>query len=167
MSHTLNHPESAKRFLSDRKQVEWHDTALWGVRKRRDVAAGSVPEWEVLRESAQAIKSDVIAHLDTYIEEFATAAEAAGAIVHWASKPEQLNETVHGILKDHKVERVVKSKSMLTEECELNHYLHDQGYEVIDTDLGERLVQLRNEPPSHIVLPAVHLQLDEIAAIFR
>ncbi len=167
MSSRLDHPKQASEFLKDPKRSEWHDTALWGVRKRRDAAAGSVPEWETLRETAQAIKSDVITNIDTHLEAFEAAATAAGAIVHWASKPEELNQTVNGILKEHKAENIVKSKSMLTEECGLNDYLHDQGYDVIDTDLGERLVQLRKEPPSHIVLPAVHLQLDEIADIFR
>ena len=167
MSTPLNHPEAAKQFLQDPKQVEWHDSALWGVRKRRDAAAASVPEWEVLRETAQAIKTEMLANIDTHLEDFSSAAEAAGATVHWASEPEQLNHCVHDILKAYDVKRVVKSKSMLTEECGLNHYLEDQGLEVIDTDLGERLVQLRNEPPSHIVLPAVHLQLEEIADIFR
>ena len=167
MTTRLNHPEAAQQFLNDPKRSEWHDTALWGVRKKRDAAAASVPEWEILRETAQAIKSEMLAHIDTHLEQFAEAAEAAGAIVHWASEPSQLNQTVYGILKDHNVQRVVKSKSMLTEQCGLNTYLHDQGLEVIDTDLGERLVQLREEPPSHIVLPAVHLQLEEIADIFR
>lgn len=167
MRTQADHPTAAKQFLSDPQQVESHDSALWGVRKRRDAAAAMVPEWEVLRETAQAIKADMLAHIDTHLEDFARAAEAAGAIVHWAPHADDLNQTVHGILNDHHVKRVVKSKSMLTEECGLNDYLHDQGMEVVDTDLGERLVQLRDEPPSHIVLPAVHLQLDEIADIFR
>ncbi|MEM6772620.1 MAG: LUD domain-containing protein, partial [Bacteroidota bacterium] len=77
------------------------------------------------------------------------------------------NQIVHGILAQHGVDRIVKSKSMLTEECGLNDYLKEQGVAVIDTDLGERIIQLKNEPPSHIVMPAIHLKKEEIGDLFH
>jgi L-lactate dehydrogenase complex protein LldF len=86
--------------------------------------------------------------------------------VHWAADATRHNQIVLGILQGRGARRVVKSKSMLTEECGLNPYLERQGIEVIDTDLGERIVQLRGEPPSHIVLPAIHLRKEEIGALF-
>ncbi len=86
-------------------------------------------------------------------------ANEKGITVHWAKDAQEHNEIVHKILSKNNVKKVVKSKSMLTEECHLNPFLENKGIEVIDTDLGgERIVQLRNEPPSHIVLPAIHLK---------
>lgn len=78
--------------------------------------------------------------------------------MHWAEDATAHNKIVDQILKSKNIKRVVKSKSMLTEECGLNPYLYERGYEVIDTDLGERIVQLKKETPSHIVLPAIHLK---------
>ena len=87
--------------------------------------------------------------------------------VHWAKDAAEHNQIVHSILERHAVQRIVKSKSMLTEECGLNHYLEDQGIEVVDTDLGERIIQLKHEPPSHIVMPAIHLKKEEIGDLFH
>ncbi len=90
-----------------------------------------------------------------------------GAVVHWAADAEEHNQIILRILRDHETLRIVKSKSMLTEECGLNHYLEDNGIEVVDTDLGERIVQLRGETPSHIVLPAIHIKKEEVGDTFH
>src|SRR5262249_19672608 len=90
-----------------------------------------------------------------------------GASVHWARDAVEHNEIVLGILRDHNVRHVVKSKSMLTEECHLNPFLERHGIEVVDTDLGEWIVQLRGEPPSHIVLPAIHIKKEEVGQLFH
>jgi L-lactate dehydrogenase complex protein LldF len=161
------HPAAAARFLADEARAGWHDAALWAVRSRRDAAAASVPDWEALRARAEAIRRHVLDHLDEYLERFEARASALGARVHWARDADEHNAIVLGILRERGVSRVVKSKSMLTEECGLNARLEAQGVEVVDTDLGERIVQLRGEPPSHIVMPAIHLRRREVGALFH
>lgn len=163
----MSHPEQAARFTADRERAAWHDRALWSVRARRDAAARSVPEWEALREQAAAIKARTLADLASHLEAFERHAVARGAVVHWAADAAAHNRIVLEILRSRGAARVVKSKSMLTEECGLNHHLERNGVEVVDTDLGERIVQLRGEPPSHIVLPAIHLRKEEIGDLFH
>jgi L-lactate dehydrogenase complex protein LldF len=129
--------------------------------------AATVPDWEALRDAAARIKEHTLGRCADYLEEFERNAIALGARVHFARDAAELNAIVHGVLVERGVSRVVKSKSMLTEECRLNPYLEARGIEVTDTDLGERIVQLRREPPSHIVLPAIHLKKEEIGALFH
>ena len=159
---TIDHAAAAARFNADPARVGWHDGALWFVRLKRDRAAASVAEWEALRELASAIKEHTLSHLDEYLERFEARATANGATVHWARDADEHNRIVYDLLRAHGVERMVKSKSMLTEECGLNPYLEARGIAVVDTDLGERIVQLRREHPSHIVMPAIHLKKDSI-----
>jgi DNA-binding MarR family transcriptional regulator len=102
-----------------------------------------------------------------YLEEFERNATRLGAVVHWAKDAAEHNEIVLKLLQDRGVKRVVKSKSMLTEECHLNPYLELHGIEVVDTDLGERIVQFRGEHPSHIVLPAIHIKKEEVGDCFH
>ena len=162
-----DHARLANQFTSDAERARWHDSALWFVRQKRDRMARSLPEWERLREMAAQIKAHTLSHLPQYLEEFERNATRLGAVVHWARNAQEHNEIVHGILQEHQVQRVVKSKSMLTEECHLNPYLEAQGIEVVDTDLGEWIVQLRGEPPSHIVLPAIHIRKEEVGETFH
>ncbi|WP_413431427.1 lactate utilization protein B [Crateriforma spongiae] len=163
----VDHPTAAKPFVTNEDRSHWHDDALWFVRVKRDRQASSVPEWEYLRERASAIKTHTIANLGDYLEQFERNATARGATVHWAADAEEHNAIVLKILRQHGTERIVKSKSMLTEECGLNPYLEDNGVEVVDTDLGERIVQLREETPSHIVLPAIHIKKEEVGQTFH
>ncbi len=167
MSVLHNHPAKAKEFVANNERMHWHDTALWFVREKRDKASKSIPEWEQLRNFADQIKSHTMANLDKYLLEFEKNASAKGIKIHWAKDALEHNEIVYKILKEKSVKKVVKSKSMLTEECHLNPYLELKGIEVIDTDLGERIVQLRNEPPSHIVLPAIHLKKQDVSDTFH
>jgi L-lactate dehydrogenase complex protein LldF len=162
-----DHAERAEKFNRDEARVDWHDKTLWFVRKKRDVAANTLPEWEQLREAASQIKNDVLAHLHEYLLEFERNAMQNGIIVHWAETPDEHNRIVHEIIAAHGVSKIVKSKSMLTEECHLNEYLESNGIEVVDTDLGERIVQLAGEPPSHIVLPCIHWKKEEIGELFH
>ena len=157
----------SSQFLKDEQRVGWHDESLWLVRKKRDKVANSVPEWEQLREQASAVKNDVLSNLDSYLLQFEEQATKNGAHVHWASDARRFNEIVLDIIKQNGAGRIVKSKSMLTEECGLNPYLEQNGIEIIDTDLGERIIQFRHEPPSHIVLPAIHLRKEEIGELFE
>jgi L-lactate dehydrogenase complex protein LldF len=163
----VDHAAAAARFTADEARTDWHDAALWFVREKRDVAAAALPEWETLRTLASEIKEHTLSHLDEYLERFEANAIANGARVHWARDADEHNRIVHAILSGAGARRLVKSKSMLTEECGLNPYLEARGIEVVDTDLGERIVQLRNEAPSHIVLPAIHLKKEEIGNTFH
>ena len=127
------------------------------MRTKRDRMASAVPEWEALRDRAAAVKAHARGRLADYLEQFEREATRRGIRIHWARDADEHNATVHRILSERGVTRLVKSKSMLTEECHLNPYLEAHGIEVTDTDLGERIVQLAKEPPSHIVLPVVPL----------
>lgn len=163
----VDHAGAAAKFTSDEARTTWHDNALWWIREKRDAASSALPEWETLRALASGIKEHTLTHLDSYLEQFEAAATKNGATVHWARDAAEHNAIAHGILAAANARRLVKSKSMLTEECELNPYLQSRGIEVVDTDLGERIVQLRDEPPSHIVMPAIHLKKEEIGETFH
>ncbi len=163
----VDHPRAAAEFVRDDARAHWHDQALWFVRVKRDRMAHSLPEWETLRAKAAAIKAHTIGRLADYLEQFERQATALGATVHWAADAAEHNQIVLQILQRHGVKQVAKSKSMLTEECHLNPYLERHGITVVDTDLGEWIVQLRGEPPSHIVLPAIHIKKEEVGELFH
>ena len=163
----VDHAAAAARFNADAERTGWHDATLWLTREKRDRAAGQVPEWEALRDLASEIKAHTLSRLDDYLTTFEAQATANGIAVHWARDADEHNRIVHGILAKHGVRKIVKSKSMLTEECGLNPYLEACGIEVVDTDLGERIVQLKDEPPSHLVMPAIHVKKEEIGALFH
>ena len=160
------HPEAAAGFLRDAERAKWHDDSLWFVRQKRDRAT-DLPEWESLRDAAAAMKTHAMSRLADLLEEFERRATEHGVSVHWARDAAEHNEIVQRILRDAGAKRVVKSKSMLTEECGLNPYLEASGIEVVDSDLGERIVQLANEAPSHIVMPAIHWKKSEIGELFH
>ena len=153
--------------MSDDARAHWHDQSLWFIRSKRDKAASTLPEWEELRERASGIKLHTMSRLADYLEEFERNATRLGATVHWARTPAEHNQIVLDIIQKHGAKKVVKSKSMLTEECHLNPFLERNEIEVVDTDLGEWIVQLRNEPPSHIVMPAIHIKREEIGDLFH
>ncbi|MFZ5970258.1 MAG: lactate utilization protein B [Bacteroidota bacterium] len=163
----MSHAALSKEFNADPARVDWHNKTLWWIRQKRDRAAQALPEWEQLREAASQIKLNVLSNLANYLEQLEQRASHHGIKVHWASDAEVHNRIVHTILKDAGIDRIVKSKSMLTEECHLNEYLERNGIDVVDTDLGERIVQLAKEPPSHIVLPCIHKKKEEIGALFH
>ncbi len=163
----MSHATLAQEFTKNEDRAHWHDGALWFVRAKRDRCANSLPEWELLREIASQIKQHTVSKLGDYLEQFEANAEKLGAKVHWAKDAAEHNEIVLEILQQHNARHVVKSKSMLTEECHLNPFLERHGIEVIDTDLGERIVQLRHEHPSHIVLPAIHIKKEEVGELFH
>lgn len=167
MATATSHPKQAAAFVKNRERAAWHDQTLWHVRAKRDLAAATIPEWEELRERASAIKQYTMTHLADLLEQFESAAQQRGIHVHWAKDAAEHNQIVLGLLQKHRVQKLVKSKSMLTEECHLNPYLERHGIEVVDTDLGEWIVQLREEPPSHIVMPAIHTKREEIGELFH
>lgn len=164
---TKDHATLAEAFNKDEERVNWHDGSLWWIRQKRDRSANQIPEWEDLRETASQIKNNVISNLHDYLVQFEANAKKNGVTVHWADDAQEHNEIVYSILKAKEINQMVKSKSMLTEECHLNEYLEERGIEVINSDLGEYIQQLDNEPPSHIVLPCIHKKKEEIGKLFH
>jgi L-lactate dehydrogenase complex protein LldF len=162
-----NHSKAAAAFLKKSQRAQWHDETLWFVRAKRDKAAHQVPEWETLRNLASQIKEHTLSKLDEYLLQFEANAQKNGIRVHWANDAAEHNQIVYEILHKHNAVNIVKSKSMLTEECGLNHFLSERKMSVVDTDLGEYIVQLREEPPSHIVLPAIHLKKEDVSNTFH
>ncbi len=170
----IQHSKAAEIFNKDEPRVDWHNATLWNVRKKRDTAALQVDQWEKLRETASKIKHHTLSKLDDYLVLFEENALKNGIKVHWAADGDEHNNIVLQIIKNADLPKnsnghiaMVKSKSMLTEECHLNSFLEKNKVEVIDTDLGERIIQLRNEPPSHIVAPAIHLKKEEVGETFQ
>src|SRR5579871_3778609 len=162
----IDQAEAAARFIAAPEHEEMHDARLWDLRHKRDREMQVIPEWETLRALASAIKEHTLTHLDEYLEQFEAHAQGNGVHVHWARDAAEHNRIVHGILRDHGARSLIKSKSMLTEECGMRHYMASVGIEVIETDLGERIQQLDNEDPSHVVVPAVHKLRTDVAEVF-
>ena len=162
----IDHAEAAKRFIAAPEHQSFHDERLWDLRKKRDGQAHAMPEWEELRELASQIKEHTLTHLDIYLEQFEAAARANGVTVHWAKDGAEHNAIVLGLLRDHGAKTLIKSKSMLTEECGMREHLTANGIEITETDLGERIQQLDGEAPSHIVVPAVHKLRRDVADVF-
>src|SRR5262249_43000165 len=156
----------AEQFIALEEHEATHDRLVWGMRQHRDQAVAAVPEWEQLRELASQIKEHTLTHLDQYLEQFEQNATKLGTQVHWARDAEEHNATVYGILQSRGVKSLIKSKSMLQEECGLTPYLQKRDIEVTESDLGERIQQLSNEPPSHIVVPAIHKLRSDVAKLF-
>jgi L-lactate dehydrogenase complex protein LldF len=162
----IDHAEAASEFIAAKEHQEFHDRRLWDLRLKRDREAHGIPEWEELRELASRIKEHTLSRLADYLEEFEARARENGATVHWARDATEHNQIVLDILSARGAKTLVKSKSMLTEECDMRPFLERRGIEVIETDLGERIQQLDDEPPSHIVVPAVHKLRDDVSAVF-
>ncbi|GAB3838052.1 lactate utilization protein B [Hymenobacter jeollabukensis] len=163
----MSHPQRAAAFTSDAERTTWHDETLWFVRQKRDKAVYGIPEFQQLRQLASDIKEHTLSRLDEYLEQFEQNARANGVTVHWAADAEEHNRIVLDLIRKAGATSLVKSKSMLTEECHLNPYLVKNGIAVVDTDLGERIVQLREEAPSHLVLPAIHLKKEDVGETFH
>ena len=145
--------------------------ALGNVEKgfigKRQKAADALPEFDALRDNARDIKNHVLAHLDLYLEEYERKVTASGGIVHWAETAEDARRIVLDICKKANARTVTKGKSMITEEIALNDHLEANGIEPVETDLGEYIIQLRGEHPSHIIAPAVHLNKEQVESDFR
>lgn len=139
-------------------------TSLFG--DRRKAAIATVTDWEGLRDEARAIKDDTLLNLDRYLEEFVARAEEAGARVHWARDAAEACEVIGAIARERGARTVVKSKSMASEEIHLNAALEERGIQAIETDLGEYIIQLAGETPSHIVAPAIHKTKAQVTELF-
>ena len=160
--------KSASQVLTrDLRHRDLIQTALGKYEIKRDEMKARFQNWEGARQTAAEIKFEAINHLDRYLAEFVTRLEARGTKVHWANTAEQARQIITDICRDRQAKRVVKSKAMTAEEIHLNAALEKAGLEVVESDLGEFIVQLREETPYHIVFPAMHLTRGEIREVFQ
>ncbi|MCH8189458.1 MAG: iron-sulfur cluster-binding protein, partial [Proteobacteria bacterium] len=134
---------------------------------KRQQAVDKLPEFDALCGRAVEIKDDVLAHLDYYLEVYERAVTASGGHVHWCATVEEACETVLRLCRSVDAKTVTKGKSMIGEEMEINPYLERHGIEPIETDLGEYIIQLAGEPPSHIIAPAVHKTKEQVTDLFH
>jgi len=134
---------------------------------KRAKAAAALPEFEALRDRARDIKDHVLAHLDLYLEAYEAKVTAAGGHVHWARDADEARGIVLDLCRKANARTVTKGKSMISEEINLNDFLEKHGIAPVETDLGEYIIQLRGEHPSHIIAPAVHLNMDQVREDFR
>jgi L-lactate dehydrogenase complex protein LldF len=134
---------------------------------KRAKAAAALPEFEDLRDAGRAIKDHALAHLDLYLEAYEARVNAAGGHVHFAETAEDARRIILGICQGAGARTVTKGKSMISEEIGLNEHLETNGITPVETDLGEYIIQLRGEVPSHIIAPAVHVNQDQVEADFR
>ncbi|WP_281649307.1 lactate utilization protein B [Novacetimonas hansenii] len=162
----VNHARAAEKFLEDAPHLQFHDERLWDMRQKRDDQMHMLPEWQELRTEASRIKEHTLARLPEYLERFEENAKKNGIHVHWARDGAEHNRIVGEILQAHNARSLIKSKSMVTEECDMRPYLEKRGVTVTETDLGERIQQLDDQLPSHIVVPAVHKLTSDVARIF-
>ena len=162
-----SHSKAAKRFVADAERMAWHDKALYAVREKRDRMMESVPEWEELRRLSSEIKRHTLSRLGHYLCEFERNATANGMQVHWAQDAAGMNTIVWDLVRRHGGHNLIKSKSMLSEECGLTPFLRERGIDAVESDLGERIMQLLHQPPSHIVLPAIGVRREEVGALFE
>src|SRR5215510_317780 len=158
--------ENAKAALADThlRGALKNATSLFGERRKQ--AAASLPNWEALRTQARAIKDEALSHLDRYLKEFVRNAESRGAKIHRARDAAEANAIICKLAAEHSARIIVKSKSMTTEETHLNTALEAAGMQVVETDLGEYIIQLAHETPSHIIAPAIHKTKGQIAELF-
>ncbi|HET7348254.1 MAG TPA: LutB/LldF family L-lactate oxidation iron-sulfur protein [Acidobacteriaceae bacterium] len=152
-----------------------HDTQLRAnvrhatdvIQRKRAAVVGETPDWQELREAASAIKTHTLRHLDSYLLQFEQACTAAGGHVHWASDADEANRIIADIVRQHGGKEVIKIKTMTSDETKLNDALEHEGIRAHETDLAELIIQLGDDKPSHIVVPALHKNRNQVREIFR
>ena len=159
--------QNAAEALADETLQSSLASAKAGFRVGRSEAAARLPEFETLRDEARGIKDHVLAHLDLYLEAFETRVKEQGGHVHWARDTAEACDTVLTICRAAGAKTVTKGKSMISEEMGLNAFLEARGIEPVETDLGEYIIQLRHETPSHIIAPAFHIPKEGVIETFR
>ena len=142
-------------------------TALRGYESARDRRKSAFQSWESARQAAAETKWAAVNHLDEHLVSLTSKLEARGTNVHWASTAAQAREIILQILRDKNARTIIKSKAMTSEEIHLNDALEHAGFSVVESDLGEFIVQLRRETPYHIVFPSMHLRRGEIRELFQ
>jgi L-lactate dehydrogenase complex protein LldF len=161
-----NFPENAKRAVENSQLRRNVRKATSTIRERRAGVVAETPDWQQLRSAGAAIKDDVVHHLDRYLEEFERNATARGAQVHWARDADEATQTVTRLIQATGHSEVIKVKSMATQEIGLVKALEHAGIAAHETDLAEMIIQLSDDRPSHIVVPALHRNRAEIRRIF-
>jgi L-lactate dehydrogenase complex protein LldF len=164
-SHAFKANSSAA--LHDKQLQKALGNVRAGFIDKRAKARAALPEFDDLRDEARDIKDHALAHLDLYLERYERKVTASGGHVHWAETAEDARAIILDICKSVGAKSVTKGKSMIAEEIALNDHLEAAGMKVVETDLGEYIIQLRKEPPSHIIAPAVHLNKEQVEADFR
>ncbi len=160
-------PARARAALGDRFLQQALGTATGRFQAARHAAFAGLPGVEAYRERARRIKEATLQRLDEHLGRLADQVERAGGVVHWAADAAEARAIVLGLARERGVRTVVKSKSMATEEIHLNDALAAAGLAVAETDLGEYVIQLAHERPSHIIVPAIHKTKEQIAALFE
>jgi L-lactate dehydrogenase complex protein LldF len=163
---TLPFPKAARKALANdqlRRNLA-HATSV--IRAKRALVVDEMPDWEALRDTGSAVKTQVMAALPELLEQFEANVIAHGGVVHWASDAAEANRIVTDLVRAQGVDEVIKVKSMATQEIGLNEYLEDNGIAAVETDLAELIVQLGHDKPSHILVPAIHRNRTEVRDIF-
>jgi L-lactate dehydrogenase complex protein LldF len=155
-----------KALHNEQARTNFRST-MSGLMEKRAAQFTDEDELQALREQARLIKSHALTKLPDLLEQLEKRLTENGIHVHWAETTEQANEIIYQILKEAGAKTLVKGKSMVSEETGLNHYLEKRGIEALESDLGEFIIQLAHEPPSHIVAPAIHKNRFEVAELFH
>ena len=163
---SLAFKDNAKKAIQDDALQEALAMAKGGFQKKRAEAADRLPEFDALRDAAKALKDHTLAHLDLYLEAFEKKATEQGAVVHWARDDAEARAIILDICQKASAKSVTKSKSMVTEEIGLNEALETGNIRPVETDLGEHIIQLAGQKPSHILAPAIHMTKDKVSDLF-
>jgi L-lactate dehydrogenase complex protein LldF len=160
-------PQMAKAALANSQLRRNLNKATTSIRAKRAKVVSELPDWETLRAAGSVIKARVMAHLDEYLLQLEASVQRAGGQVHWATNAAEANDIITDIVRATGVDRVVKVKSLTTDEIHLNAALATAGIQAIETDLAELIIQLAGETSSHILVPAIHKNRSEIRDLFR
>jgi L-lactate dehydrogenase complex protein LldF len=160
-------PVAARAALADTQLRHNLSHATHSIRDKRAGVVSELPDWEQLREAGRGLKERVMRHLDEYLVQFEAAISAAGGTVHWARDGQECNRIVGDIVAAQGVHEVVKVKSLTTEETELNRALERRGIRAWETDLAQLIIQLGDDQPSHVLVPAIHKNRTQIRDLFR
>ncbi len=159
-------PKAAAELLRDMQTRRNVIRATEVIQRKRAALVEEKPDWQALRDAGAAIRAESLAHLDRYLEEFEQRCTAAGGVVHWAADAGEARQIVLGLLQDAGADEVIKIKSMTTAEIDLNAALEAQGIRALETDLAELILQLGKDQPSHIVVPALHTNRQQVRELF-
>jgi L-lactate dehydrogenase complex protein LldF len=159
-------PIAAKKLIADTQTRHNVRKATDIIRKKRDRVVAELPDWEELRQAGHDIKQHVLRHLDYYLQQFEASCTKAGGQVHWARDADEANRIIVNLVKAQNATEVIKVKTMTTDEIRLNPALEAAGISPYETDLADLIVQLGEDQPSHIVVPALHRNKEEIRSIF-
>jgi L-lactate dehydrogenase complex protein LldF len=162
-----NFKQNSREALADPQLQRALGNVRFNFIDKRAKAAAALPEFEQLRDAAKAVKDHALDHLDFYLEAYEARVTAAGGHVHYAEAAADARNVILDICRRVGAQSVTKGKSMISEEIQLNEHLEANGIRAVETDLGEYIIQLRGETPSHIIAPAVHVNQDQVEADFR